>query len=137
MVRRPPSSTLFPYTTLFRSEMGRRFDDDTVLRSAIRQYEFLRREYPASRYRFDALFTVGEIYKDDLDDSAQARAAFQEFVRRYPRHHLVDDAKQALNDISQEIAEKDEAEKKKNAKANKSSHDVDESERAGGARKPG
>ena len=121
-------------------EMGRRFDDDTVLRSAIQQYEFLRREYPGSKSRFDALFTVGEIYKDDLDDPAQARAAFQEFVRRYPRHHLVDDAKQTLNDISQEIAEKEEAAKKQNAKANKSSRhegDGDDSERTGGARKPG
>src|SRR5688572_30987059 len=25
MIRRPPRSTLFPYTTLFRSERGRRF----------------------------------------------------------------------------------------------------------------
>ena len=52
------------------AEMGRRFDDDKILRSAIGQYEFLRREYPGSNDRFDALFTIGEIYKDDLNDSA-------------------------------------------------------------------
>jgi len=49
-------------------EMGRRFDDNKILRGAIEQYHFLRKEYPGSRYRFDALFTIGEIYKDDLDD---------------------------------------------------------------------
>src|SRR3989449_9586869 len=33
MIRRPPRSTLFPYTTLFRSilELGRRRDEDVVL----------------------------------------------------------------------------------------------------------
>ena len=49
-------------------EMGRRFDDDKILHEAIEQYKFLRREYPGSKYRFDGLFTIGEIYKDDLDD---------------------------------------------------------------------
>src|SRR2546429_5162214 len=31
MIRRPPRSTLFPYTTLFRSLAGARRDDDAVL----------------------------------------------------------------------------------------------------------
>src|SRR5229473_6895410 len=79
-----------------RVEMGRRFDDDKILHSAIQQYEFLRREYPGSKYRFDALFTIGEIYKDDLDDPAQARAAFEEFLHRYPNNRLAEDAQQAI-----------------------------------------
>ena len=81
-------------------EMGRRFNDDQVLLSAIHQYEFLRREYPGSRYRFEALFTMGEIYKEDLTDERHAREAFTEFVRRYPHHHLADDARAALTDLS-------------------------------------
>ena len=85
-------------------EMGRRFDDDKVLQSAIKTYQFLRREYPGSRYRFDALFTIAEIYKDDLDDSEQARSAFQEFLRRYPRHHLADDARHAIAELKQDSA---------------------------------
>src|SRR5947208_108052 len=35
-------------------EMGRQFDDDKLLKSAVGQYRFLRREYPGSKYRFDA-----------------------------------------------------------------------------------
>src|SRR5438477_7213249 len=31
-------------------EMGRRFNDDDALRSAIDEYSFLRREYPGSKY---------------------------------------------------------------------------------------
>ena len=83
-------------------EMGRRFEDDKILKGAISEYKFLRREYPGSKFRFDALFTIGEVYKDDLDDADDARAAFQEFLRRYPRHHLADDAQDALNDLDQQ-----------------------------------
>jgi N-acetylmuramoyl-L-alanine amidase len=77
-------------------EMGRRFHSDSMLRSAIQQYEFLRREYPGSKYRFEALFTIGEIYKDDLNDPERAKATFREFLRRYPRNHLAEDARNAL-----------------------------------------
>ena len=83
-------------------EMGRHFEDDKILHSAIAQYKLLRREYPGSKYRFEALFTVGEIYKDDLNDSDSARTAFQEFVRRYPRSRLADDARQAIVELNAE-----------------------------------
>src|SRR5208282_6195373 len=87
-------------------EMGRRFDDDKVLHKAIEQYKFLRREYPGSKYRFDGLFTIGEIYKDDLNDPAAARASFQEFLHRYPHNRLADDARQAIVELNQAEAEK-------------------------------
>jgi len=87
-------------------EMGRRFNDDDILRSAVGQYEFLRREYPGSQDRFDALFTIGEIYKDDLNDPSRARDAFQEFLRRYPRHHLAEEARQQLDQQEQQAAAK-------------------------------
>ena len=79
-------------------EVGRQFDDAKLLRSAIGQYKFLRREYPGSKYRVDALFTIGQIYRDDLNDSAKARETFQDFLRRYPRSHLVEQARKELAD---------------------------------------
>src|ERR1700723_2154785 len=82
-------------------EMGRRFDDAKILNSAIGEYKFLRREYPGSKYRCDALFTIGEIYKDDLGEPDQARATFQNFLHRYPHNRLVDDAQQAIAEIEQ------------------------------------
>jgi N-acetylmuramoyl-L-alanine amidase len=82
-------------------EMGRRFDDTKILNSAIGEYKFLRREYPGSKYRCDALFTIGEIYKDDLGEPDQARATFQDFLHRYPHNRLVDDARQAIAEIEQ------------------------------------
>ena len=106
-------------------EMGRRFDDDNILRSAIHHYEFLRREYPGSKYRFDALFTVGEIYKDELNNPSQARVAFQEFLRRYPRHRLADDATEALSELSQQAEKQEEDAKKQKAKPGRFSRQDD------------
>jgi len=83
-------------------EMGRRFDDNKILRGAIEQYRFLRKEYPGSKYRFEALFTIGEIYKDDLNDPEEARATFENFVQRYPRNRLADDARAAMKEIDAE-----------------------------------
>jgi N-acetylmuramoyl-L-alanine amidase len=83
-------------------EMGRRFDDNKILRGAVEQYRFLRKEYPGSKYRFEALFTIGEIYKDDLNDPEEARATFENFVQRYPHNRLADDARAAVKEIDAE-----------------------------------
>jgi N-acetylmuramoyl-L-alanine amidase len=84
------------------AEMGRRFNDGKILHAAIGQYKFLRREYPGSRDRFEALFTIGQIYQDDLKDPAQAKLAFEEFLHHYPYNHLADEARKALNEPAQQ-----------------------------------
>ena len=94
-------------------EMGRRFEDDKILKEAIAQYKFLRKEYPGSKYRCDALFTIGEIYKDDLDDPQQAHAVFDEFLLRYPHNRLVPDAQQAIAEIGRDADEAKKTETKK------------------------
>ena len=94
-------------------EMGRRFDDDKILNEAIGQYKFLRKEYPGSKYRADALFTIGEIYKDDLNDAEQARGVFQEFLHRYPQNRLAADAQRELTGLDHE--KKDVAQTQKKA----------------------
>ena len=91
-------------------EMGRHFEDDKILHEAIAQYKFLRREYPGSKYRCDALFTIGEIYKDDLNDPGQARGVFQEFLHRYPHNRLVEDARQAVVELDRDSAAEKKAE---------------------------
>jgi N-acetylmuramoyl-L-alanine amidase len=86
-------------------EMGRRFDDNKILRGAVEGYRFLRKEYPGSKYRFEALFTIGEIYKDDLKDRDQARTAFEDFLHRYPRNRLADDARAAVKEMDDAAAD--------------------------------
>jgi N-acetylmuramoyl-L-alanine amidase len=100
-------------------EMGRRFDDAKILNSAIGEYKFLRREYPGSKYRCDALFTIGEIYKDDLGEPDQARATFQDFLHRYPRNRLVDDAHQAIAELDQQAQAAKKSERENATKAEK------------------
>ncbi len=82
------------------AETGRNFDDSKSLRAAIGQYEFLRREYPGSKYRIEALFTIGQIYKEDLEDAAAAKPVFEDFLKRYPRHRLAADARDAIAEMA-------------------------------------
>jgi N-acetylmuramoyl-L-alanine amidase len=91
------------------AESGRIFHREKNLRDAIGQYQFLRKEYPGSRYRFEALFTIAQIYKDDLQDAAAAKAAFQEFLKQYPQHHLAEDARQEIAELDQLGRDKQEA----------------------------
>jgi N-acetylmuramoyl-L-alanine amidase len=81
------------------AERGRVFDDDKSLYDAIAQYEFLRRQYPGSRYRFSALLTEGEIYLRDLNDRESARATFEQFLRLYPQNPLSNEARFELANL--------------------------------------
>ena len=111
-------------------EMGRRFDDDKVLNDAIGQYKFLRREYPGSKYRFDALFTIGEIYKDDLNTPDHARSTFKEFLHRYPTNRLAENARQAIAEIDREVQPGNKPEADKAANKQSPRRDVKESRNA-------
>ena len=111
-------------------EMGRQFNDAKILRLAIRKYEFLRSEYPGSEQRVAALFTIGEIYKDDLNDADQARETFAEFLHRYPKSQQADDARKALGGIEQAALKTKEVVPSKNAAEKKADADTDENESA-------
>jgi N-acetylmuramoyl-L-alanine amidase len=82
------------------AEEGRKFDDDKLLKEAITTYEFLRKEYPGSKYRVDALFTIGQIYKEDLKDTASAKSTFEEFTQRYPKSQLAEQVHKELADLN-------------------------------------
>jgi N-acetylmuramoyl-L-alanine amidase len=99
------------------AESGRFFNDEKALRAAITEYEFLRREYPGSKYRFGALFTIGQIYKDDLDENDKAREVFQEVIRRYPRLQLAADAREAITEMEQQAHKKQKSRQAHNPEA--------------------
>src|SRR6185369_8685399 len=85
------------------AEVGRSFEDEKSLRAAIGQYEFLRREYPGSKFRVNALFTIGQIYREDLGDRDQARTTFEEFLKHYPKAQLAADARDAIKEMDSEV----------------------------------
>ena len=110
-------------------EMGRRFEDEKILNSAIAQYKFLRREYPGSKYRFDALFTIGEVYKDDLGNPDDARSTFEEFLHRYPNNRLAEDAQQAIVALDKQAVSENKAATKEDSDKKKSAKDAGSSDK--------
>lgn len=83
------------------AEMGRQYaPDEKDLHAAIMEYEFLRREYPGSKYRVEALFTIAQIYKEDLADEAAAKATFEEFLKKYPHSQQAVKAQEALAELT-------------------------------------
>src|ERR1700739_2998016 len=89
------------------TEQARIDDDEKGFNSAIGQYEFLAREYPGSKYRFAALLSIAEIYREDLGDKDAAKTTYEDFLKRYPQHRLAEDAKAALKEMDQEAKHKD------------------------------
>ncbi len=88
------------------AQQGRSFNSEKALREAIAKYEFLRREYPGSKYRFDAFFAIGRIYQQDLDEPDKAKQTFQEFLKRYPRQARAQEARDSLREIDAEVERK-------------------------------
>lgn len=80
-------------------DQGRILSDPKSFQDAIGQLVFLRREYPGSKFRAEALFTIGEIYRDDLDDAKQAKATFEDFVKHYPGNSRAQEARKAIAEI--------------------------------------
>jgi N-acetylmuramoyl-L-alanine amidase len=83
------------------ARMGRHFKDEMALYSAVREYKYLRREYPGSRHRIEALLAIAEIYHNDLGDESDARPAFEELLRRYPRSELAKLARSELKTLTE------------------------------------
>jgi N-acetylmuramoyl-L-alanine amidase len=88
-------------------EMGRQVDTK-YHQEAIDAYLFLLKHYPASQFRHDALFTVGQIQREDLAQPDAAEQTFQEFLKRFPRAPQVAQAREALAALARE---RDEAKK--------------------------
>jgi N-acetylmuramoyl-L-alanine amidase len=87
-------------------DQGRLLNDPKSFKDAIGQLVFLRREYPGSKLRAEALFTIGEIYRDDLDDAKQAKATFEDFVKHYPGNPRAQEAHKAIAEIDNPSAAK-------------------------------
>jgi len=80
-------------------EMGRQFNEK-YYQSAIDAYQFLLHEYPTSRFREDALMTIGQIQKDDLEQPDLAEKTFQDFLKLHPHSPRAQEAQDALDEIA-------------------------------------
>jgi N-acetylmuramoyl-L-alanine amidase len=81
------------------SEMGERFGR-SYFQSAVESYQFLVREYPASKYCQDATLRVAKLQRDQLGDSALARKTYEDFLKKYPRSPRKREALEALAELA-------------------------------------
>lgn len=90
--------SLIAEAELYR-EMGKQFDRK-YYQSAIDSYEFLLKQYPRSQYRAQAIYSIGQILQDDLDQPLAAEATYKDLLKRFPKSERADDARDALKEIS-------------------------------------
>ncbi|HMD85932.1 MAG TPA: N-acetylmuramoyl-L-alanine amidase [Terriglobia bacterium] len=87
-------------------EMGRQFSSDSYFLESIKSYRFLIKEYPYNRFAREAQFTLGEVYRQDLEDPGEARRAFQDFIAAYPKSEKAGEARDILKQLDRQAAER-------------------------------
>ena len=80
-------------------QMAQQFDEK-YFQSAIDKYNFLLKQYPESRYRSEAIFSIAQIQKNDLGRPEVAEVTFKDFLKRFPKSDKAPKARQALKEIS-------------------------------------
>lgn len=105
-----PSSTKIPpalaaIAELYR-QMGNEFSTDSYFIDSVRTYRILADQYPKNHLSRDALYTIGEVYQQDLEDPDEARKAFKYFLAMYPKSEKADKARNYLTQLDQLAAEK-------------------------------
>jgi tetratricopeptide (TPR) repeat protein len=82
-------------------EMGRLYDSK-YFGNAIERYNFLLKQYPGTRFRAEAIFAIGFIQKNDLNQPDAAEATLKEFVKRFPTSEKAPAARELLKEIAQD-----------------------------------
>jgi N-acetylmuramoyl-L-alanine amidase len=78
------------------AELGRQFHDTRSLKAAVGQYEFLRKQYPASSLGMRALLVEAQIEQDDLGDVAAAREKYKLLLKEHAKSQQADEARAGL-----------------------------------------
>ncbi|MBP7867589.1 MAG: N-acetylmuramoyl-L-alanine amidase [Acidobacteria bacterium] len=73
-------------TSLLRREGGKRFNQPRWIERAIESLDWLLKEYPYSPLQREALKLKGDILSEDLNRPDEARAVYEAYLKRYPRH---------------------------------------------------
>jgi N-acetylmuramoyl-L-alanine amidase len=86
-------------------EMGHEFSSDAYFLEAIKSFRFVMKEYPKNHISRGAMFTIGEIYRQDLEDPKEARRAFQDFITMFPKSDKAGEAQEILKQLDTQAAE--------------------------------
>jgi N-acetylmuramoyl-L-alanine amidase len=83
------------------AEQGRSLHDPKSLQAAVGQYEFLRKQYPGSSLRVQALLAEGQIEEDDLGDAKAAREKYKLLLKEHPKSEQAEEARAGLDSLDQ------------------------------------
>jgi N-acetylmuramoyl-L-alanine amidase len=87
------------------AEQGCTLHDAKSLNAAIAQYEFLRKQYPTSPLRAQALLTEGQIAQIDLKDVATAREKYKQLLKEYAKSEQAEEARAGLASLAEGSAQ--------------------------------
>ena len=90
-------------------EMGREYSIRLLLPGIDQGLPIPHGAVSAKPHSREALFTVGEVYRQDLEDPDEARKAFQEFLAMYPKSDKAGEAKDFLEQDGPAIRGKSKA----------------------------
>src|SRR5487761_346845 len=80
-------------------DMGDDFDH-MYYESSVVTYKFLVSQYPTNKFRAEALFEIGKIEKDNLDEKTEAKDAFRQYLQRFPHSEEASDARKELRELA-------------------------------------
>jgi outer membrane protein assembly factor BamD (BamD/ComL family) len=71
--------------------------------SAIKDFKTILEHYPEGENAPKATFMIGYIYANNLENYDAAKKYYEQFIKKYPKHELTDDAKYELETLGQDI----------------------------------
>ncbi len=80
-------------------EMARVFSSERYYSASVDAYQFLASQYPGNPRAREALFRAAEIYERELDSPEEARTAYQNFLKQYPKSEKATKARERLRAI--------------------------------------
>jgi N-acetylmuramoyl-L-alanine amidase len=110
-------------------EMGRLFHNSADFESAIKSYQYVVSQYPATSMARESALAVGKVYLEGLNDPEQAEAAYREILEKNLGSSVAGEARKRLK----EIADTQAAQKRQeSAKANEAAEERKPEAAAGG-----
>lgn len=83
-------------------EMYEHFGDRSYLDKAVAYYRTILRDYPESYLQQAALFTIGQIQEEQLQQPDQAVITYKELTRRFPRGYKTASARDRLEQLTKD-----------------------------------
>ncbi len=102
--------SLFCSKTLTEEELFTKAQEELKEKNqveAVRSYERIVENFPESENRSKALFMLGFLYANELQDTDKARSYYSQMLQEYPDHELAVSVEFELENLGKAIEEMD------------------------------